>query len=108
MVLTIACALSVGLAGGQPALAADVQINAGGLTVFPVAVENFDAMNVRIAGPSGALVLNEQSTGKAVVWYPTGMSLSSTTRTLKVVVIKRARAVRVWKKRRGPSRCETV
>ena len=72
MFMAIACVLSAGLVMGQPALAADVALNASGLTLSAGAVANFEAMNVRIVGPDG-LVLDDRSSGGVVSWSPQGL-----------------------------------
>lgn len=73
LVVAMATVLSAGLMVAQPALGADVAVDASGLSIAPGAVANFEAMNVRIAGPTGDLVLNQRSTGDAVYWSAGGM-----------------------------------
>jgi hypothetical protein len=73
MVIAFACLLSVGLAFGQQALAADVSMDQAGIHFSPDPVDGFVAMNVRIMGPSG-IVVDQRSTGETITWSPTGMA----------------------------------
>ncbi len=87
----LCAALVFGLAIGkgvwaQSEPAAQVQFGSDGLTVNVGAVANFDAMNVRIAGPEDNLLLDVQSMGEPVFWSLSASALDGLYR-YEVVVL---------------------
>jgi hypothetical protein len=67
---TIFGVLLILCAGAQANSPATVDISAGGIVITPLAIDNFEAMNVRIMSPDGELVVDTQSTGDSVIWSP--------------------------------------